>query len=92
MNTQRTLTIVYSCLRIFLNKLRSVEGIFQLLNTLCHSFIQAIFIVPLQVYYYSEALPTQHGFCVGFSRRTATGNCEWRTCPRSPRPTLLSSL
>jgi len=29
------------------------------------SFIQAISIAPLQVHYYSEALPTQHGDCVG---------------------------
>jgi len=26
-----------------------------------HSFIQAISLAPLQVHYYSEALPTQHG-------------------------------
>ena len=31
----------------------------------CHSFIQAISIAPLQAHYYSEALPTQHGHCVG---------------------------
>ena len=43
-----------------------------------HSFIQAISILPLQAHYYSEVLPIQHGYCVG-----ATGNCEWRTCPRS---------
>ena len=30
-----------------------------------HSFIQAISIAPLQVHYYSEALPTQHGYFVG---------------------------
>ena len=29
-----------------------------------HSFIQAISIGSLQVHYYSEALPTQHGYCV----------------------------
>jgi len=29
-----------------------------------HSFIQAISIAPLQVHFYSEALPTQHGYCV----------------------------
>jgi len=46
-------------------------------------FIQSISLVPLQVHYYSEALPTQHGYCVGVSRRSAKGNCEWRTCPRS---------
>src|SRR6218665_2128592 len=46
------------------------------------SFIQAISIAPLQVHYYSEALPSQHGYCAGISRRSATGNCEQRTCPR----------
>ena len=35
--------------------------------------------------YYSEALPTQQGCCVGVSSRSATDNCEWRTCTRSLR-------
>ena len=48
-----------------------------------HSFIQAFSIAPLQVRYYSEALSTQHGYCSGVSRRSATGNCELRTCLRS---------
>jgi len=48
-------------------------------------FIQAISIAPLKVHYYSEVLPTQHGYCVRVSRRSATGNCNWRTCPRSLR-------
>ena|SRR6218665_132992 len=55
------------------------------LSKFIHSFIPDIFIVPLLVHYYSEALPTQHGYCVGVSRRRATGNCERRTCPRSLR-------
>jgi len=42
-------------------------------------------IAPLQVYYYSEALPTQHVYCVGVSRRSATCICERRTCTSSPR-------
>jgi len=50
-----------------------------------HSFIHYISIAPLQVLYYSEALPTQHGYGVGVSRRSATDNCQWRTCPRSVR-------
>src|SRR6218665_3041461 len=37
-----------------------------------HSFIQTIYIAPLQVHFYSEALPTQHGYCAGVSRRSAT--------------------
>ena len=50
---------------------------------LVHSFIQAISIAPLQVHYLSEVLPTQHGYCVWVSRRSATGNSKWRTCPTS---------
>jgi len=41
-----------------------------------HSFIRAISIAPLQFRYYSEALPTQHGYCAGISSRSATCNCE----------------
>src|SRR6218665_1169932 len=41
-----------------------------------HSFIQAISIAPPQVHYYSEALHTQHGYCVEILRRSASGNCE----------------
>ena len=36
-------------------------------GNMVHSFIQTISIAPLQVQYYSEALPTQHGCCVGVS-------------------------
>src|SRR6218665_472302 len=43
-----------------------------------YSFIQAISIAPLQVYYYSEAFPTHHEYCVGVS-------CKWRAYPRSLR-------
>jgi len=32
-----------------------------------------------------ESPLTQHGYCVRVSRRSATGHCEWRTCPRSLR-------
>jgi len=28
-------------------------------------------------------LPTQQGYCVEVSHWSATGDCEWRTCPRS---------
>jgi len=50
-----------------------------------HSFIQAISIAHLQVRYYSKAFPTQHGYCAEVSRRSATGSCKLRTCPRSLR-------
>src|SRR6218665_1021894 len=39
-----------------------------------HSFIHAIYVAPLQVHYYSEVLPTQHGCCAGVSCRSTTGN------------------
>jgi len=44
-----------------------------------HLFIQAISIAPLQVCCYSEVLVTQHGYCVGVSHWSATGNRKWRT-------------
>jgi len=37
---------------------------------LIDSFIQTNSRAPLQVHYYSEGLPTQHGYCVGGSRRS----------------------
>ena len=37
-----------------------------------HSLIHSISIAPLQVHYYSVALPAQHGFCVGVSQATAS--------------------
>ena len=43
--------------------------------SIIHSLIQTISIAPIQVHYYSKALPTQH----------ATGNCELKTCPRPLR-------
>jgi len=46
-------------------------------------FIRAISTAPLQVHYYLEVLLTQHGYCVIVSRRSATGNCKWRTYRRS---------
>ena len=47
------------------------------------NFIQTTSIAPLQVHYYSESFPTQHGYCAGISRRSAIGKCELRTCLRS---------
>jgi len=46
------------------------------ISNLSLAFIQAISIAPLQVLYYSEALPTQHGYCAGISCQNATGNRE----------------
>ena len=39
---------------------------------LIHSFIHVTSIAPLQVHYYSEALPTQHGYCVEAPQATAS--------------------
>src|ERR1700733_13094467 len=50
------------------------------------SINQSISMVPLQVTFYSEALPTQRGRCVGVSRQSAVSvQCEKRTCSRSLR-------
>jgi len=59
-----------------------VATIHSFIHLFIHSFIQAISIAPLQIHYYSEVLLTQHGYRVGVSRWSATGNCEWRTCWR----------
>src|SRR6218665_1081014 len=45
--------------------------------TLPFSFIQTISIAPLQVHFYSEALPTRHGYCAGVSRRSAIYQHFW---------------
>src|SRR6218665_5645 len=45
-------------------------------SSFIHSFIQVISIATLQVHYYSEALLTQHRYCVGVSHQSATGICE----------------
>jgi len=51
-------------------------------NSFCiyiHSFILDISIAPLQVHYYSEALPTQYGYCVGHQwwNRRSWWNRSW---------------
>ena len=48
-----------------------------------HSFISAISIAPLQVLYYSEALPTTARILYRSFTPKRTGNCRQRTCPRS---------
>ena len=52
---------------IFSRRSRYLRLIFS--ASFIHLFIPDISIAPLQVHYYSEALPTQHGYCVGVSRR-----------------------
>ena len=63
-------------------------------TTTIHSFIHTISVAPLQVHYayYSESLPTQHGYCVGISLQSATGNYELRTCPRLQGPYVAARV
>src|SRR6218665_3721153 len=48
-----------------------------------HFFIQAISIAPLKSTTTQRRSRLQHGYCVEVSHRSATGNCDRRTCPRS---------
>jgi len=50
------------------NRLGMVDKPFNFNETFIHSFIQAISLAPLQIHYYSEALPTQQGCCARVSR------------------------
>src|SRR6218665_3161802 len=50
-----------------------------------HSFILAISVAPLQVLYYSEALLTTARILYQSFTPKRTGNCRYRTCPRSLR-------
>src|SRR6218665_2016101 len=45
-------------------------------HTFIHSFILAIFIAPLQVFYYSEALPTTAQILYQSFTPKRTGNCR----------------
>src|SRR6218665_3957199 len=49
-----------------------------------HSFIQTISIVPLQVHCYSEALLTQHGYCVGVSTPKCHRQLRIKDLPKVP--------
>src|SRR6218665_245888 len=46
-------------------------------HSFIHSFILDTSIVPLQVHYYSEALPTQCGYCVVVGDRTKWYWTKW---------------
>src|SRR6218665_187851 len=69
------------------NGLQSPRFTRRVLRTGCFDYIHDSHgvIAPLQVHFYSEALLTQHRYCAGVSRQSATGKCELRTCPRSIR-------
>ena len=73
--------LIFLRLKLILCYESSHVSVLPLKHISVHSCIQTISIAPLQVRYYSEALPTQHGYWAGVSRRSATGNCELRTCP-----------
>src|SRR6218665_1307867 len=53
-------------------------------NEFPDSFIQAISIAPLQVHYYSDALPTQHGYCAGVSHRKRNRQLRVMDLPKVP--------
>src|SRR6218665_1414517 len=66
--------------------MHNVSGRSAFVRSFIHSFIHSfrtISIAPLEVHYYSEALPTQHEYCSGVSHRSATSNYKLRTCPMS---------
>ena len=47
---------------------------------------------PLQVHYYSEALPTQHGYCVGDLRRIAHATASEGLVMLSVRDTITMQV
>src|SRR6218665_921893 len=49
-----------------------------------HSFIQTISIAPLQVPYYSEALPIQHKYCVGVNTPKCHRQLQVKDLPKVP--------
>ena len=59
----------YNSIRPFIMPLLSMHVHHKWFNaknqSFVHSFIETISIAPLQVHYYSEALQTQYGYCVG---------------------------
>ena len=59
-------------INVFVYKLMFLKNILARGTHIIHSFIQANSVAPLKVHYHSEALPTQHGYCVGVSHRSAT--------------------
>src|SRR6218665_3299549 len=76
-----TRSCLYGCYAIKLVSCNNVLSSFSYFISFIHSgHFYSTSSSPL---YYSGALPTQHGYCAGVSRRSATGNCELRTCPRS---------
>src|SRR6218665_2752568 len=48
------------------------------------SFVQTISIAPIQVHLYSEALPTQHGYCVGVYTLKRYGQLQVKDLPKVP--------
>ena len=61
-------------------------------HSFIHSFVQVISVAFLQVRYYSEALPTQHKYCVAVSLGSATGHCELRTFPNTSHVTARAGF
>ena len=90
--TRKRPTATSADLIVWCMRVRGIKAAFAYTRTWIHSFIHSFIhsyipflLAPLQFHFYSEALTTQHGYCAGVSRRSALGNCELRTCPRSLR-------
>ena len=62
-----------------------ILGCFSFIHSFIQSFIPVISIAPLQVLYYSEALPTTARILYRSFTPKRTGNCRLRICPRSLR-------
>src|SRR6218665_1097714 len=69
-------SIKQNCIVLYQIQLYHIVSNTVVLHSFIHLFIQATSIAPLQVDYYSEALPTQHRYCVGVSHLSTTGNCK----------------
>src|SRR6218665_987573 len=65
-----------------------VMGVFSFI----HTFIPAISVAPLQVLYYSEALPTTARILYRSYTPKRTANCRYRTCPRSLRGGYIAGV
>ena len=75
---------VYIYIRVYAGYSYTYVGLLFCVYICAHSFRLFLYIAPLQIHYSSEAPPpTQHGYYVGVSHRSATGNYEWKTFPRS---------
>ena len=60
------------------------SGVYKYVEDYTYAFIQAIYIAPLQVHNYSEALPTQHEYCVGVNTPKRHRQLRVKNLPKVP--------